>query len=428
MKRRLLELLSCPVCHGRLELTVFYETERPIAVTPPGPACRKRCELHGMPLGKGLPAPDADECAACYSREIEEGLLACSACGSLYPVIGAVPRLVGGAEHDNGAFYSRHREAIRRLTGHEPAAPAARRTNPTVFDPRSNESFGLQWTNQAEGEKTWFKDDGALRKEEFLQSLAVHREALRGALILDAGCGNGRLTASVATFGAEIVGIDLSGGIERAQAGKSRYAGERDHFVHFVQGNVMELPLASGSFDMIHSSGVLHHTPSTERAFASFLAAVRPGGRVYVQLYRRREAWVGIPNALLRSVTSRLPTRLLYRLCWAAVPLHTVLVLLVARLRGENSPVASATRGERSLSLFDNFSPRYQYRYTPQQVRLMFEAAGLMDIQDTTLANEARHMVAFVARKPAPYATTIEQSVAKSTAPLQADSNGSWMA
>lgn len=402
MKRRLLELLRCPGCRGRLELTVLQETERPVAVAPPGPACRERCELRGVPLGKGLAAPDAAECAACYGREIEEGLLACGSCRAVHPVVGAVPRLGGGAEQDYPAFFSRHRTAIRQLTGRQPATPAARRADPTVFDPRSNESFGLQWTSQAEGEKTWFKDDSVLRREEFLHSLAIDANALRGTLTLDAGCGNGRLTASLASFGTEIVGIDLSAGIERAQTGKARYAGEREHFVHFVQGNVMELPLAPGSFDIIHSSGVLHHTPSTERAFASLLTAARPGGRVYVQLYRRREAWVGIPNALLRSVTSRLPPRLLYSLCWAAVPLHTALVVLVARLRGEKSPIALATRGERALSLFDNFSPRYQYRYTPRQVHQMFAAAGLTEIQDTTLANEARHMVAFVARKPKP--------------------------
>jgi len=400
MKRRLLELLRCPVCRGGLGLTVLREIQEPIKGAPRGPACRERCELRGSSLGIGLDAPDTDECAACYGREIEEGILACKACNSLYPIVDAVPRLVRGAEGDYQQFFSRHRDTVRQLIDREPASRLTGRTDSSAFDPRSNESFGLQWTNQAEGEKTWYKDDATLRKEEFLYSLAIEPEGLRNSLILDAGCGNGRLTASLAGFGAEIVGMDLSVGIDRAHAGKARYAGENAHFVHFVQGNIMEPPLAPGSFDIIHSSGVLHHTPSTERAFASFLTLARPGGRVYVQLYRRREAWVGIPNAVLRRVTSRLPTRLLYRLCLAAVPLHTALVMLVARLRGENSPIESASRGERALSLFDNFSPRYQYRYTPQEVRQMFEATGLLNVQDTTLANEARHMVAFVANKP----------------------------
>lgn len=400
MKRRVVELLCCPACRGALASTAFHETRRPVAIAPRGPACGERCELRGVPLvGEPVP-PDGEECRACYAREVEEGILACRDCGSLYPIIDAVPRLVRDAEQEYRAFFERNRAAILKAIGHLPAARPPRRKDSKVFDPRSNESFGLQWTNQSEQDKTWFKDDSSLRRDEFLYSLAVSQEEVRGALILDAGCGNGRLTASLASFEAEVVGIDLSVGINRAEAGKGRYAGERTHLVHFIQGNVMELPVRPGSFDIIHSSGVLHHTPSTERAFSSFLSAVRPGGRVYVQLYRRREAWVGVPNALLRSVTSRLPPRLLYALCRQAVPVHTALVLLVARLRGEHSPIGSATRGERALSLFDNFSPRYQYRYEPGEMRRMFEAAGLAEIRETTLANEARHMVAFAARKP----------------------------
>lgn len=401
MKRRLLELLCCPVCCGPLRLTVFHETERPVAILPRGPACRNMCEVRGEPPGTGSAAPNSEECGACYGREIDEGLLACGACGSFYPIVAAVPRLVRNVEQEFSWFFERHRDAIRQFTDRTLLSRAGSGSDPAVFDARSNESFGLQWTNQAEGEKTWFKDDASLRKEEFLCSLAVDRNELQGALILDAGCGNGRLTASVATFGAEVVGMDLSAGIDRAQAGKERYAGEREPFVHFVQGNVMEPPLLPGRFDIIHSSGVLHHTPNVKRALAGLLPAVRPGGRVYVQLYRRREAWVGIPNALLRSLTSRLPPRLLYRLCWLAVPLHTALVHLVAWLRGEDTRISSASRGERALSLFDNFSPRYQYRYTPSQMSRMLAAAGLTEIQDTTLANEARHMVAFTARTPA---------------------------
>ena len=400
MKRRLLDLLACPVCRGQLELTVFEESRQPVGIAVRAPACRERCSLKGVRLVDLQAAPADAECTACYAREIEEGILACSGCGALYPIVAAIPRLVRGAEPEYASFFDRHRDAVRKLAGREPLSEAAVARDASVFDPRSNDSFGLQWTNQAEGDKTWFKDDALLRKDEFLCSLAVEQDELGGALILDGGCGNGRLTASLASFGAEIVGIELSVGIERAQSGRDHYAGEHAPLVHFLQGNVMEPPLRAGCFDIVHSSGVLHHTPSVERALAGLLPALRPGGRVYVQLYRRREAWVGIPNELLRRLTSRLRPRLLYRLCWAAVPMHTALVLAVAQLRGENSPIASASRGERALSLFDNFSPRYQYRYTAKEMRQMFEAAGLVDIRDTTLANEARHMVAFTARTP----------------------------
>jgi len=44
-------------------------------------------------------------------------------------------------------------------------------------------------------------------------------------------------------------------------------------------------------------------------------------------------------------------------------------------------------------------SPRYQYRYTPEQVRRRFVDAGLQGVTDVTFPNEARHMVAFVGVK-----------------------------
>lgn len=399
MKLRLLDIVRCPACRGQLELTIFTEAHEPVSREVTTPACRVWCEADRQALA-GAPnnCRSSFDCLACYGREIQEGLLACPQCRLLYPIIEGIPRLVRTAYSDYPVFFFAYREAVARIPGHEEAAAALGRMSAAVFDRRSNESFSLQWRNFEYGDQTWFKDDSELRKAEFLQSLNVSERELDGALVLDAGCGNGKLTASIAQYGAEVVGMDLSESVVRARANRPNVAGDRAPFVHFIQGNVMEPPLAPQVFDYIHSSGVLHHTPNTEAAFRSFLSTARRGAKVYVQLYRKREAWVGIPNILIRAVTSRLPPRLLFALCRAAVPVHTLLVLLIARLRGEHSPIAQASRRERTLSLFDNYSPRYQYRYTPDQVRSMFESAGLLDIRDVTLANEARHMVAFVGR------------------------------
>jgi hypothetical protein len=71
----------------------------------------------------------------------------------------------------------------------------------------------------------------------------------------------------------------------------------------------------------------------------------------------------------------------------------------VAYLRREKSPIRRVNRRERAVSLFDNYSPRYQFRYTSEQVRKMFEDIGCDHIKDVTLANEMRHAVAFVGEK-----------------------------
>lgn len=380
MRPRLLDIVRCPACRSRLELHATVEEQRPIA----DPAQRARC----------IGGPEA------YEREVREGFLRCTGCPLVFPVIAGVPRLIRNAYDEYREFFFRHRDALGGLAGTEETLRKLGTVDPAIFDKRSNESFGRQWQEYQYEDRTWFKDDLALRKGEFLASMDLPEDGLRGKLLLDAGCGNGKLTASVAAYGAEVVGMDLSRSIERAAANAEANAGTDAPFIHFVQGNVMEPPLAEASFDHIHTSGVLHHTPDTWRAFQSFVPLGKPGAHVYVQLYRVREPWVGVPNAMIRSVTSRLPVEVTWKLCWHLVPLHTLAVRTVAALRGEKTPITEANRRERAVSLFDNYSPPYQYRYHPHEVEAKFKAAGLEQVKDVTFENEARHMVAFVGRKP----------------------------
>jgi uncharacterized protein YbaR (Trm112 family)/2-polyprenyl-3-methyl-5-hydroxy-6-metoxy-1,4-benzoquinol methylase len=398
MKRRLMDLIRCPACRGRLELETLRESASDSGVPVPAPGCRTLCYAHREPRDPARPADRA--CGACYGTDIVEGVLFCPACTLAYPVVDGIPRLVRNACDEYASFFATHRTIIDRLRGHDSTVRALECLDGRVFHPRSNDSFTLQWQMHGADDRTWFKNDVAQRRAEFLESLDVSSNDLAGRLVLDAGCGNGKLTASIATYGAEVVGMDLSRSVERADAQRESIAGACAPFVHFVQGNVMEPPFALGAFDHVHSSGVLHHTPSTQRAFAQLLTVARPGARVYVQLYRTREAWVGIPNRLIRSVTSRLPVGLLYKLCYAAVPAHTAIVRVVARLRGEPTALHQASRRERATSMFDNYSPRYQERFRPAQVQRMFESAGLQGVKDVTFDNERRHMVAFVGRRP----------------------------
>jgi 2-polyprenyl-3-methyl-5-hydroxy-6-metoxy-1,4-benzoquinol methylase/uncharacterized protein YbaR (Trm112 family) len=398
MKRRMMDLIRCPVCSGKLSLHPLTETSEPVPVAPPRsvPVCRTYCVREEREVGAAF-APD---CRSCYGADITTGFLGCAKCALLYPIIAGVPRVLRNAYEEYESFYYEHREIIAKLGGHEETARRLGRIDPSTFHRRSNESFSLQWQRYQYEDATWFKDDVGLRRSEFLQSLDLPAEQLQGALVLDAGCGNGRLTASVSGYGAEIVGMDLSRSVVRAHKMRADVAGDNAPYVHFLQGNILEPPLAAQAFDHGHTSGVLHHTPNPDGAFTKFRQRIRPGGHAYVQLYRTREPWVGIPNKLIRSVTTRLPVRVLYGLCYATAPLHTAIVRVVASMRGEKSPLPKFSRRERAISMFDNYSPPYQFRYRPEQVRAMFEGAGLKDVKDVTFDNEKRHMVAFVGTMP----------------------------
>jgi 2-polyprenyl-3-methyl-5-hydroxy-6-metoxy-1,4-benzoquinol methylase/uncharacterized protein YbaR (Trm112 family) len=366
MKKRLLDWIVCPACGATPRLRVAREEKVEIPAAVSAPACSFYCGRHDIANPQAIvPPPD---CNTCYREEILEGTLEC-ACGHSYPIVDGIPRMIRSA-------------------------------TPAVADRRSSKSFGRQWAIYQEGDHTWFKDDAGLRKEEFLYNLQTTAEELPGKTMLDAGCGNGELTRSIAEHGLEIVAMDFSRSVEGARERLFKKGFPVSHRVHYLQGNVLELPLRPRSFDLVHSSGVLHHTPSTYRAFRSVSQAPKPGGKLYVQLYRRRPTWIHLVNVTLRAVTTRLPMGLLYGLCYVATPVHSALSRLVHRLRGEAAP-PKATARERAVQMFDNYSPKYQYRHTVPEIMDLFRSEGYENLKDVTLDNEARHMLAVLGTKSA---------------------------
>lgn len=400
MKKRLLDWIVCPNCGERPRLQVFREDRIPLPSPVSAPACSYYCGRHEVASPRAIvPPPD---CSSCYQEEILEGMFSCT-CGLAYPVIDGIPRLIRNAREEYAEFFARH--GIGEVGEGAKPAPAV------AADRRSYKSFSRQWQIYREGDATWFKDDQGLRKREFLFNLQTTPEELSNSTVLDGGCGNGELTRSFAEYGPEVVAMDFSRSVEGARRRLFEKGFEVSHKVHHLQGNVLELPLLARSFDMVHTSGVLHHTPSTYRAFRSIGRAVKPGGKLYVQLYRRRPTWIHVVNATLRAVTTRMPMGLLYGLCYAATPLHSALSRLMHRLRGEAAP-PRATARERAVQMFDNYSPKYQYRHTVPEIMDLFRSEGFEDLKDVTLDNEARHMLAVLGRKAlAPAAETAPQAV-----------------
>ena len=83
------------------------------------------------------------------------------------------------------------------------------------------------------------------RVEYFYSYLKVKPGSLSGALVLDAGCGNGTLTAGVGASGPEIIGMDYSESVEKAEVEKARFAGEAATKVHYVQGRCATSPFCT---------------------------------------------------------------------------------------------------------------------------------------------------------------------------------------
>lgn len=104
----------------------------------------------------------------------------------------------------------------------------------------------------------------------------------RGARVLDAGCGTGLLTLALlrsARFPLKITALDLSA-TSIVAAGKAVDQSEgRTRDVSFAQGNVLSLPFANSTFDLVVTSGALEYVP-LEEGINELARVIAPGGHL----------------------------------------------------------------------------------------------------------------------------------------------------
>jgi 2-polyprenyl-3-methyl-5-hydroxy-6-metoxy-1,4-benzoquinol methylase/uncharacterized protein YbaR (Trm112 family) len=123
-------------------------------------------------------------------------------------------------------------------------------------------------------------------------------EAIPGdARIVDVGCGTGQMCLFLARADRRVVGADLSrGALQLGADAAKRFGIDR---ALFVETDIESLALARGAFDVVYSSGVVHHTPDPRASFARLAPLVRPGGMIVVGVYN---AVARVPLRLRRAI------------------------------------------------------------------------------------------------------------------------------
>lgn len=238
------------------------------------------------------------------------------------------------------------------------------------------ESFGFQWTHFSRTQLDSANGTSESR-DAFVEKTGFALDTLSGKRVLEVGCGMGRFLEVAADAGAEVVGVDISAAVDAAQANLGQRAN-----VSVVQGDVFRLPFAPASFDLIYSIGVLHHTPSTRRAFLRLPGLLKPGGRITIWVYGPLLR-LFLVSTLLRPITSRLPKPLLLKMCRVAIPLgRWQKKSRVGPIWNILMPVSQHPHPDwRWLDTFDWYSPRYQHKHSAREVEGWFRSGGLEDVR-----------------------------------------------
>jgi cyclopropane fatty-acyl-phospholipid synthase-like methyltransferase len=105
----------------------------------------------------------------------------------------------------------------------------------------------------------------------------------RDSRVLDVGSGLGGPARYLAhTVGCHVTALELQEDLHRLACSLTRRCGLDSRVTH-VQGNALTYPLPAGGFDAAVSWLALHHIPSRGRLLSRLAAALRPGGRIFIE-------------------------------------------------------------------------------------------------------------------------------------------------
>jgi 2-polyprenyl-6-hydroxyphenyl methylase / 3-demethylubiquinone-9 3-methyltransferase len=117
-----------------------------------------------------------------------------------------------------------------------------------------------------------------------LEWIARHAN-LKGAAVLDIGCGGGILAEAMAQRGAHVTGIDLS---EKALRVAELHLHESQLSIKYAKASAEDYAAAhAAEFDVVTCMELLEHVPEPASMVAACARLVRPGGQAFFSTINR---------------------------------------------------------------------------------------------------------------------------------------------
>jgi 2-polyprenyl-6-hydroxyphenyl methylase/3-demethylubiquinone-9 3-methyltransferase len=200
-------------------------------------------------------------------------------------------------------------------------------------------------------------DDERIAEAERSLCAALGKDAIAGRRFLDIGSGSGLFSLAAHRLGAARVhSFDYdTDSVQCTAELRRRYANDSSAWA-VERGSALDRAYltAIGSFDIVYSWGVLHHTGDLWTALDNVTGLVEPGGVLYISIYndqgRKSQAWRRLKQTFNRNRVLRWLIEAVF------VPYWTVRGAVVDLLRLRN-PLARyrAYKRARGMSMFHDW-------------------------------------------------------------------------
>jgi SAM-dependent methyltransferase len=266
-------------------------------------------------------------------------------------------------------------------------------------------SFRLKWEKNPTlcFEETLNEDseifDWILRRNGFQSSREFKKYLADKGRILDAGCGNGRVTALLRKYSkpeTAIVGIDLvSHEIARRNL-------KNESNVFFYKKDILNDLSELGQFDYIYCQEVLHHTENPKKAFENLCSLLSPNGEISIYVYKKKAPVREFVDDFIRENISHLPYDDATEVCKQITELGRTLSECKVKVKVPNIDVLEIAGGEYDIQRFfyhffmkcfwnpemsfkdnavinyDWYHPQLCSRHTIEEVQQWFSESGLI--------------------------------------------------
>lgn len=277
---RLVDLLQCPY-DGTfpLDLQVVAQEKVRNNLRIDKVFCRQYCAYKNGLIRSFMPV--LGDCQECFANEIIQALLICPSCKRWFPVLEGIPSIMPDELRSSreGEFLEAF-PSIIRCGSVRIAFPKVSDLTKEVKDKRKEMERRDCEAPIYEHVFTHYKT--ARERDAVFERLAFHEEDI----LLDIGCGTGRLTRDYASRVNESITTDFS--LESLKILQKSISRQSSRPVHPIQLDACLLPFNNSSFTKILSTQVYEHVPSKAsrlRAYKEVNRMMKRGGVFVLTIY-----------------------------------------------------------------------------------------------------------------------------------------------